>query len=85
MSPRVISAIADSLALISLALATHSEAAPITLVPNTLNMFRDTRGINDVGIGQGDFFQYGAAGCCLPEYEWHERARLGAGRNARRS
>ena len=35
-------------------------ALPITLVPNTLNMFRDTRGINDVGIGQGDVFQYGA-------------------------
>jgi hypothetical protein len=35
-------------------------AAPITLVPDTLNMFRDTRGLNDVGIGQGDVFQYGA-------------------------
>jgi hypothetical protein len=37
-----------------------AQAAPITLVPNTLNMFRDTRGLNDVGIGQGDVFQYGA-------------------------
>jgi len=36
-------------------------ATPITLVPNTLNMFRDTRGINDVGIGSGDFLQYGAS------------------------
>jgi hypothetical protein len=35
-------------------------AAPITLVPDTLNMFRDTRGLNDVGIAQGDVFQYGA-------------------------
>lgn len=36
-------------------------AVPITLVPNTLNMFRDTRGINDLGIGQGDLFQFGAS------------------------
>lgn len=36
-------------------------AAPITLVPNTLNMFRDTRGVNDVGIGAGDLLQYGAS------------------------
>ena len=35
-------------------------AAPITLVPNTLNMFRDTRGLNDVGIGSGELFQFGA-------------------------
>ena len=34
-------------------------AAPITLVPNTLNMFRGTRGVNDVGIGAGDLLQYG--------------------------
>ena len=39
---------------------TSAFATPITLVPNTLNMFRDTRGLNDVGIGQGDVFQYGA-------------------------
>jgi hypothetical protein len=37
------------------------QAQPITLVPNTLNMFRDTRGANDVGIGQGDIVQYGAS------------------------
>lgn len=35
-------------------------AAPINLVPNSLNMFRDTRGLNDVGIGSGDAFQFGA-------------------------
>lgn len=34
--------------------------SPITPVPNTVNMFRDTRGLNDVGIGQGNLFQYGA-------------------------
>ena len=34
-------------------------AAPI-LVPNTVNMFRDTRGLNNVGIQQGDVFQFGA-------------------------
>jgi len=38
-----------------------AQAQPITLVPNTLNMFRDTRGANDVGIGQGDIVQYGAS------------------------
>jgi len=35
-------------------------AAPIEVVPGTVNMFRDRRGANDVGIGQGDLFQYGA-------------------------
>jgi hypothetical protein len=38
----------------------EAEALPIELVPGTVNMFRDTRGANDVGIGQGDLFQYGA-------------------------
>ena len=33
---------------------------PITLVPNSVFMFRDTRGLNDVGIGQGNHFTYGA-------------------------
>jgi hypothetical protein len=47
------------LASLSVGVATSAWAAPITLVPNTLNMFRDTRGLNDVGIGQGDVFQYG--------------------------
>ncbi len=37
-----------------------ASAQPITLLPNTLNMFRDTRGANDVGIAQGDLFQFGA-------------------------
>ena len=40
--------------------ATPAWATPITLVANTVNMFRDTRGINDVGLGQGDRFQFGA-------------------------
>ena len=35
-------------------------ATPITLVNNTINMFRDIRGANDVGIQQGDVFQFGA-------------------------
>lgn len=35
-------------------------AAPISLLPGTVNMLRDTRGANNVGIGQGDLFQYGA-------------------------
>ena len=37
-----------------------AEAAPIVLVNGTVNMFRDTRGANNVGIGQGDVLQYGA-------------------------
>jgi hypothetical protein len=36
-------------------------ATPIELVPGTVNMFRDTRGANDVGIAQGDVLQYGAS------------------------
>jgi hypothetical protein len=36
-------------------------AAPITAVPGTANMFRDTRGINNVGIGAGSAVQYGAS------------------------
>ena len=36
------------------------EAAPIVLGNGTVNMFRDTRGANNVGIGQGDLLQYGA-------------------------
>ena len=35
-------------------------AAPIDLVPGSVNMFRDTRAANDVGIGQGDVLQFGA-------------------------
>jgi len=34
-------------------------AAPITSITH-LNNFRDTRSLNDVGIGQGDFDQFGA-------------------------
>jgi hypothetical protein len=30
------------------------------VVPNTINMFRDARGPNNVGVGQGDVLQYGA-------------------------
>lgn len=49
------------LATLALALsATLAQAAPIQLVPDTLNMFRDNRGANNVGVGQGDLFQYGA-------------------------
>jgi hypothetical protein len=42
------------------ALPLLASAQPITLVPNTVNTFRDTRGANDVGIGQGDRVQFGA-------------------------
>jgi len=46
-------------ALLLAALGTAAQAQ-ISLVPGTVNMFRDTRGANDVGIGQGDRFQFGA-------------------------
>jgi hypothetical protein len=46
-------------ALLLAALCTAAQAQ-ISLVPGTVNMFRDTRGANDVGIGQGDRFQFGA-------------------------
>jgi hypothetical protein len=36
-----------------------AHAAPITSITQ-LNNFRDTRGLNDVGIGRGDFNQFGA-------------------------
>lgn len=39
----------------------QATAAPIELVPGSVNMFRDTRGANDVGVGAGDVFQYGAS------------------------
>ena len=34
--------------------------AQITLVPGTVNMFRDFRGANDIGVNTGDVLQYGA-------------------------
>jgi len=40
--------------------AVSASAASIQLVPNTINMFRDTRGANDVGVAQGDRIQFGA-------------------------
>lgn len=39
---------------------TGAEATPIQLVANSVNIFRDTRGANDVGINQGDRIQFGA-------------------------
>ena len=38
----------------------EAEAAPIVLVNGSVNMFRDTRGANNIGIAQGDVLQYGA-------------------------
>jgi len=35
-------------------------SAQIALVPGTVNMFRDNRSANDVGVGSGDILQYGA-------------------------
>ena len=48
------------LALVLLGWVGSADAQPISLVPNTVNMFRDTRGANDVGVASGDRFQFGA-------------------------
>lgn len=48
-----------ALAVLSIAWV-QAFAAPIVLVPGTVNMFRDTRAANDVGITPGDRLQYGA-------------------------
>ena len=39
--------------------AAHAQS-PLTLVPNTINMFRDSRAANNAGIGPGEVLQYGA-------------------------
>ncbi|HKX05938.1 MAG TPA: PEP-CTERM sorting domain-containing protein [Methylomirabilota bacterium] len=44
---------------VGLSTSSAAHAAPITSITQ-LNNFRDTRGLNDVGIGQGDFNQFGA-------------------------
>lgn len=51
---------AGAAVLTMLGSAAPAGAQPIQLVDGTLNMFRDTRGANDVGIGQGELFQFGA-------------------------
>lgn len=50
-----------ALGTLAVLLAVDVVAAPIELVPGTVNMFRDTRGANNVGIAQGDRLQYGAS------------------------
>lgn len=53
--------VACAVCLVAIALQPlRSEAAPIAIGSASVNMFRDTRGANNVGIGQGDVFQYGA-------------------------
>jgi len=49
-----------ALAAAMLAALPPALAAPIQLVPGTVNMFRDTRGGNNVDIAAGDRLQYGA-------------------------
>ena len=46
--------------LATLGTGTPATAQPIQLVGGTLNMFRDTRGANNLGVAQGDRFQFGA-------------------------
>ncbi len=49
-----------ALVCLQVGMAAEAWATPITLGSNSLNMFRDTRGVNSVGIPQGDAFQFGA-------------------------
>ncbi len=49
-----------STAIVSACAASFPVQADISIVPGTLNMFRDFRGANDVGVGSGDRIQYGA-------------------------
>lgn len=55
-----LSALARASAVVAALAGGTASAVPIELVPGTINMLRDTRGANDVGIPQGDRFQYGA-------------------------
>jgi PEP-CTERM motif len=48
------------LTALSLGSAFCAHADPIVLVPNTVNMFRDTRAANNINNTAGDRFQYGA-------------------------
>jgi hypothetical protein len=58
--PRVFARLTISVALL-LAGVASVQAATITLVPNTVNMFRDTRGFSDLGFPPDDVLQYGAS------------------------
>lgn len=54
-------ALAICAAAVSIAFAPlPAAAAPIVVVNGSINMFRDFRAANDVGIAQGDRLQYGA-------------------------
>jgi hypothetical protein len=46
--------------MLAMSLLSPVDAAPVTIVSGTVNNFRDTRGVNDVGIGAGDRDQFGA-------------------------
>ncbi len=46
--------------LLAFLVCVGAQAAPIELVPNTVNMFRDTRAANNLNIRAGDVFQFGA-------------------------
>lgn len=47
-------------ALLAVLASSAARAAPIQLVPGTVNMFRDTRAASNVGLTPGDRLQYGA-------------------------
>ena len=49
-----------TLALAALCTSLGVQAALVDVFDATINMFRDTRGANDIGIGQGDRIQFGA-------------------------
>jgi hypothetical protein len=49
------------LATLAFSHAALLQAAPIQIVPNSVNMFRDTRAANNIGATAGDRLQYGAS------------------------
>lgn len=53
-------AVNSAIALGLLGATGAASAQPISLVNNSINMFRDTRGASDVGVSAGDRVQYGA-------------------------
>jgi hypothetical protein len=55
---RALTVLTSSILALAVAFVT-AHATPITLIDH-LNNFRDTRGVNDVGVPPGDAIQFGA-------------------------
>ncbi len=56
----VVHSVAAILIALAMLVSVPANAAPIQLGSNSINMFRDTRGANDLGFNQGDRFNFGA-------------------------